>query len=253
MQTLLKRYNDLSGRITSLKSDIKSKENQINEKNNLVDNLNKASWVLTEVQKRTQERFKEKIEGLVSLAIKSVYDRPFGFELVFERKRDKMEIRPLIYEIVNGQKEYYEDAENELGGGIVDICSFALRVVLWTMETPRSRNVFILDEPGKNLGALLPLFGQMLREISHKLNFQLIIITHDDALAEMADRVFIVTHDGRESHVKIINSETNDTIERKEKEELKKENKICFDESGEISRETWDKINTTITKRKKRQ
>lgn len=252
MQTLLKRYNDLSGRITSLKSDIKSKENQINEKNNLVDNLNKASWVLTEVQKRTQERFKEKIEGLVSLAIKSVYDRPFGFELVFERKRDKMEIRPLIYEIVNGQKEYYEDAENELGGGIVDICSFALRVVLWTMEAPRSRNVFILDEPGKNLGALLPLFGQMLREVSHKLNFQLIIITHDDALTEMADRVFVVSHDGRESHVSLMANK-------------KEEKNIYFDETKEISEENWKKldketpiisegiISKVSTKRRKRQ
>lgn len=229
MQTLLKRYNDLSGRIISLKSDIKSKENQINEKNNLVDNLNKASWVLTEVQKRTQERFKEKIEGLVSLAIKSVYDRPFGFELVFERKRDKMEIKPLIYEIINNKKEYYEDAENELGGGIVDICSFALRVVLWTMETPRSRNVFILDEPGKNLGALLPLFGQMLREVSHKLNFQLIIITHDDALTEMADRVFVVSHDGRESHVSLMANK-------------KEEKNIYFDETKEISEENWKKL-----------
>lgn len=252
MEILLKRYNSLSGRITSLKSDIQIKENQINEKNNLVDNLNKASWVLTEVQKRTQERFKEKIEGLVSLAIKSVYDRPFGFELVFERKRDKMEIRPLIYEIVNGQKEYYEDAENELGGGIVDICSFALRVVLWTMEAPRSRNVFILDEPGKNLGALLPLFGQMLREVSHKLNFQLIIITHDDALTEIADRVFVVTHDGRESHVSLMANK-------------KEEKNIYFDETKEISEENWKKldkeapiisegiISKVSTKRRKRQ
>jgi DNA repair ATPase RecN len=163
-----------------------------------------------------------------------------------------MEIKPLIYEIVNGQKEYYEDAENELGGGIVDICSFSLRVVLWTMEAPRSRNVFILDEPGKNLGALLPLFGQMLREVSHKLNFQLIIITHDEALAEMADRVFVVTHDGRESHVSLMTNK-------------KEEKNICFDESGEISEENWNKLNkeTPIisegiisrvsTKRRKRQ
>lgn len=252
MEILLKRYNSLSGRITSLKSDIQIKENQINEKNNLIDNLNKASWVLTEVQKKTQERFKEKIEGLVSLAIKSVYDRPFGFELVFERKRDKMEIKPLIYEIINNKKEYYEDAENELGGGIVDICSFALRVVLWTMETPRSRNVFILDEPGKNLGALLPLFGQMLREISHKLNFQLIIITHDDALTEMADRVFVVSHDGRESHVSLMANK-------------KEEKNIYFDETKEISEENWKKldketpiisegiISKVSTKRRKRQ
>ena len=206
MQQLLQiqRYNKLSGRIEFLQSDFESKEKQINTKLTLSDNLAKAQYVLTEVQKMTQSRFKDKIEGLVTMAIKSVYDRPFGFELIFERKRDKMEIRPLIYEIINGQKEYYDNAEDELGGGIVDICSLALRIVLWTMETPRSRNVFILDEPGKNLGALISLFGQMLREISHRLNLQLIVITHEESLIEMADKAWEVTHDGRESHVKLI-------------------------------------------------
>jgi len=201
MELLYQRYNRLSNRIESLRSDLKIKENQINEKMILSDDLAKAQWVLTEVQKKTQEKFKEKIESLVTMAIKSVYDRPFGFELVFERKRDKMEIDPLIYEWVNGKKEYYNDAEDELGGGIVDICSFSLRVVLWTMENPRSRNVFILDEPGKNLGRLISLFGEMLREVSHKLKFQLIIITHDEELIEIGDKSWEVTHDGRESHI----------------------------------------------------
>jgi DNA repair exonuclease SbcCD ATPase subunit len=204
MQLIIQRFNKLSGRVESLQNDIESKETQINEKLALVDDLAKAQWILTEVQQKTQERFKEKIEGLVTMAIKSVYDRPFGFELVFERKRDKMEIRPLIYEIVNGQKEYYDDPEGELGGGIVDICSFALRIVLWTIEKPRSRNVFILDEPGKNLGQLISLFGQMLKEVSHKLHVQLIVITHDEELIDQADKSWRVTHDGRESHVELI-------------------------------------------------
>lgn len=201
------RYNQLSGRIKFLKNDLVSKEAAINNRLEVVDDLTQAQWILTEVQKKTQEKFKEKIESIVTMAIKSVYDRPFGFELVFERKRDKMECRPLIYEIVNGEKEYYDDAEDELGGGIVDICSLALRIVLWTMEKPRSRNVFILDEPGKNLGQLITLFGQMLREISHRLNFQLIVITHDDALIDISDKCWEVTHDGRESHITLIQDE----------------------------------------------
>jgi DNA repair exonuclease SbcCD ATPase subunit len=198
---ILSRYNELSGRIKFLQKDLDNKKSQFDSKLDLIDNLNKAQWTITEVQKITQEKFKNKIDSLVTMAIKSVYNRPFGFELIFERKRDKMECRPIIYEIVNRVKEYYDDAEDELGGGIVDICSFALRVVLWTMEKPRSRNIFILDEPGKNLGQLIPLFGQMLREVSHSLNFQLLIITHDDALIEQADKAWEVIHDGRESHV----------------------------------------------------
>jgi hypothetical protein len=152
MEKILERYHKLSNRREFLQTDLNDKTSLIDSKLAVVDDLARAQWVITEIQKSTQERFKNKIESLVTMAIKSVYDRPLGFELVFERKRDKMECKPLIYEVVGNEKEYYDDPENELGGGIVDICSFALRVVLWTMEKPRSRNVFILDEPGKNLG-----------------------------------------------------------------------------------------------------
>ena len=217
MNDLLSRYHKLSGRIISLQDDLENKEDLIKAKGILIDTLNKSRWVITEVQKNTQTKFKEKIDSLVTMAIKSVYDRPFGFELIFERKRDKMECRPLIYEIVDGEKEYYTDAEDELGGGIVDICSFALRVVLWTMERPRSRNVFVLDEPGKNLGQLISLFGKILREISHRLKFQLIIITHDDSLIEIGDKNWEVTHDGRESHIILIKGTAEDIPEVEKK------------------------------------
>ena len=202
--SIIERYNKLAGRIETLQSDFDTKEEQINTSLVLIDDMSKAQWILNEVQKITQQRLKHTIESLVTMAIKAVYDRPFGLELLFEQKRDKMECQPLIYEIVNGEKEYYDDPENDLGGGIVDVCSFALRIILWTMEKPQRRNIFILDEPGKNLGELLPLFGQMLKEVSHKLKFQLVIITHDEALIEAADVTYRVQHDGRESKVTLV-------------------------------------------------
>lgn len=201
---LLKRYGNLESRIQFLQDDLDKKTDDIDTSLGRIDDLNQARWILTEVQKMTQIRFQEKVEKLVTMAIKAVYDRPLGFELIFERKRDKLECRPVIYEIIHGEKEYYDDPENDLGGGIIDICSFALRVVLWSMEKPRSRNVIILDEPMKNLGELISLGGQMLREVSHGLKFQLIIITHDPELIEIGDKCWSVEHDGIESHVALI-------------------------------------------------
>ena len=158
----------------------------------------KARWILTEVSTLTQKRFKERVEALVTMAIKSVFDRPFQFLLEFERKRNKMECRPEIKELVDGKQRTFDPSE-DMGGGIVDIISFALRIVLWNLEKPRSRNVIILDEPMKNLGKMVSLAGQVLREISHKLNFQLIIITHEDELIEIADRAYNISHDGNKS------------------------------------------------------
>jgi DNA repair exonuclease SbcCD ATPase subunit len=203
-QLCLDNFATLKNRIQFLQEDLEKKEDVIDAGLLNFDNLNQAKYVITEVQKATQEKFKTRVESLVTMAIKSVYDRPFGFELIFERKRDKMECRPVIYEVVGDKKEYYEDPENELGGGILDICSFAMRIVMWSLEKPKSRNVIVLDEPMKNLGELITLGGQMLKEISHGLKFQLIIITHDSALIEIADRSWHVEHKNGESEVTMI-------------------------------------------------
>lgn len=173
----------------------------------LVANQIKARWVLTEVAQMTQKKFKSKVESLVTMAIQSVFDRPFQFHLEFERKRNKMECRPIITEVVDGVERVYDDPENDMGGGAMDIISFALRIVLWSLERPPSRNVIILDEPMKNMGKLITLGGQVLREISHRLGFQLIIITHDDELIDIADRSYQVSHDGNKSHVVLVKGE----------------------------------------------
>jgi DNA repair exonuclease SbcCD ATPase subunit len=171
----------------------------------------KARYVLVEVAKNTQGKFKEKVESLVTMAIQSIYDRPFQFKLEFERKRNKMECSFVVTEIVGGKERVYTDPENDMGGGIIDIISFALRVVMWSLDDPPSRNVLILDEPMKNLGNLVSLGGQVLREISHKLNIQIILVTHDEELMDIADVSYEVLHDGNESHVVLVKG---DIIER---------------------------------------
>lgn len=141
----------------------------------------------------TQERLKARVDALLTLAISSIFDRPFTFNLEFERKRNRLECTPKIME---GSKEYVP--KEDMGGGIIDITSFAMRVVLWSIENPKVRNLFILDEPMKFVGKgeLLNRAGNVLREIADRLNVQLIVVTHESELAQMADTKYIVTHDG---------------------------------------------------------
>lgn len=170
-----------------------------------VDAHIKAKWVITEVAMLTQKKFQDKIDSLITMAIKSVFNRPFEFHLEIQRKRDRMECKSVI---VEGDK-IYSNLEYGLGGGMLDIIGFAARVVLWTLENPRSRNVIVMDEPMKNLGKMVTLGGRVLQEISRKLGLQLIIITHDDEVAEIGDRIFEITHEGR-SRVNIIKGQINE-------------------------------------------
>lgn len=157
----------------------------------------KSRWVLSEVAKLTQEKFKERVESLVTMAIRSVFDRPFKFVLEFERRRNQLEAKPFVME---GTKRL--TPKEDMGGSIIDIISFAFRVVLWSLERPRSRNVLIEDEPMKWTGELSVLAGRVIKEISGRLNMQVIMPTHDKKLIEIGDRVWHVEHDGTKSVVK---------------------------------------------------
>jgi len=201
VQECVDAFKDAKVTSLLLADSLKEKENAIEDNIQKVNNFVKARWVLSEVAKLTQERFKERVESLVTMAIQSVFERPFGFELIFERKRNKLECKPIVYEMVGNKKVVYEDPKDDVGGSAIDIISFALRIVLWHLEKPSSRNVIILDEPMKNMGRLVGLGGQVLREVSHKLKFQLIIVTHDEELMGIADRVYIVKHNGVHSVV----------------------------------------------------
>jgi len=191
IQALEDRYKDIRTRRKHLSEMIQRNKEIVERTKKDVQDYTTARSVLTTVAMKTRENFKSRVEGLVTMAIRSVFDRPFRFVLKFEESRNKAVAVPVVME---GENEYIP--KDDLGGGIIDLISFAFRVVLWTMTNPRSRSVFILDEPMKwvGKGELLEKAGQMLRRISHKLNVQLIIVTHEPELAEIADRSFLVTH-----------------------------------------------------------
>lgn len=198
----IRRFQAAKNRVEYLESDLDQKRMQVERNKRKVEVLIKTRYVLGEVARLTQEKFKEKVEGLITMAIQAVFDRDFSFSLEFERKRNKFECRPIVLE---GKDEY--TPEEDMGGSIVDVIGFAFRIVLWSLEKPRTRNVMVLDEPGKWTGKLIIKFAQMIREISHKLIIQIILVTHDQQLIDIADRAWLVEslpHKG--SHVKEVRS-----------------------------------------------
>jgi DNA repair exonuclease SbcCD ATPase subunit len=91
------------------------------------------------------------------------------------------------------------------GYGAADIASLALRVAYWKLDG-ESRNVLALDEPLRNLDKERQvLASMMIKNLSRmKGGLQFVIVTHNTALAESADRVFGVIKEDEVSHVTII-------------------------------------------------
>ena len=81
------------------------------------------------------------------------------------------------------------------------------------MRVPRSRNIFILDEPFKFCGDLTLKAAIMLKKLSQKLNFQVLLVTHNEELKQICDRVWFINQ-RKYSRVKVLNR-TIEIIKRK--------------------------------------
>lgn len=194
MKELRTRLDEAKGRRDLLLDQAEVKLAELESLELRHERLIKARHVLTEVAKQTLERFKNRVESLITLAIRGVFDRPFEFKLLFSIKRNRHECKPVV---VEGKS--VQSPKEAMGGGILDIIGFAFRIVLWSLERPRSRNILILDEPMRWAGRLRLKAGRILKEISNQLKIQIIMMTHDEELICIADRLWFAEHDGVKS------------------------------------------------------
>jgi len=160
-------------------------------------NLEEAQLIIQQVAQKTQSELEFQISEIVSMALSSVFDDPYEFKIEFVLRRGKTEAD--LYFMKNGEK-FYPLEDN--GGGAVDVAAFALRVALWNLSRPKTRNTLILDEPFKWLSkGHLQRAGEMLKVISDKLKIQIIFVSHIPELIESADRVFNVVKKNNISQV----------------------------------------------------
>lgn len=176
--TLVDQCNSLTTKLDTFKSDR--------------NNIERAQIIIQEVALETQENLRFRISSLISLAISSVFgeDAP-KFDIQFEHKNNRVVAQLFL---VDGEENQY-DPLDDCGGGLADVCAFALQICFWSLQTPQSRNTLILDEPLKWLkGGDLPIKGaEMIKQLSTKLGLQIIMVSHSEELIDTADRVFEVT------------------------------------------------------------
>lgn len=150
--------------------------------------IEEAHGIITLLSLDIQAQLEYKIAEVVTLALGYVFPDPYEMKLRFEPKRNALEAN--IYFTRNDEEI---DPFTECGGGVVDVTCFALRVALWSLGTPRSAPVMILDEPFTHVAkTLLPSVSALIKQISSELGLQFIIVTHEEELIDSADKVFRV-------------------------------------------------------------
>lgn len=200
IRELRSRVDQLTGRQKKIMEDLAGVKGTLSGAQEDHENLTRAQVIVQKVAQSTQKELEYHVSELGTLALDAVFPEPYKLHVDFVLRRNRTEA-----DVSFSRGKTRIDPMTASGCGAVDIAAFGLRLSLWTLENPRSRNVVIFDEPFRFLSRdLQPRAGQLLKELSKRLKLQMIIVTHDDALIDAADRVFQVTQKKRVSRVEVL-------------------------------------------------
>lgn len=120
-----------------------------------------------------QQSAHAKIAGVVSMCLKAVFEEPYEFHIHFERKRGRTEAR------IAFSRDGNELAPGAVGGGVIDVAAFALRLAAMLLLKPPVQRVLVADEPMKNVNGEgnRERVRELLMFLPAKLGVQIIMST----------------------------------------------------------------------------
>lgn len=131
----------------------------------------------------------DKIESLVTSALRVVFEHPYTFKLRQEEKRGQIELVPIV---VDGDLEL--EPALSMGGGIIDVLSISLRIILWSMMQDKPESVMVMDEPARHVNSdkSVKNLSILFKQVSKSMGLQFIIVTNRASLSHSADLIYKV-------------------------------------------------------------
>jgi hypothetical protein len=175
----------------SLTQRILGEEKYISDRDDLACRLGKAIEVLQAASETRRQELKDRVESLVTRGLRAVFGRhdyTFAFTVTFNR--GVFGVVPVLRSKFKGEELETEIVEGH-GGGIADVVSFVLRVVILSLARPRLAPVLVLDESFKHVSAeFLRGVGTLLKELNVSAGIQFILVTHRPELMDEADVIY---------------------------------------------------------------
>ncbi len=189
-----------------LQSQLNERKKALEELSETKDIYEKTRILLMESAEYAREQAKQQIETLVTNALQYIFGPLFGFQIEIEEHGNKPVAEFYVISDYEGVLVKTKPQEAR-GGGVVDIVTLALRVALLETVQPKMTGPILLDEPGKHVSGEYVLYlYEFLKSISTMFHRQVIMITHNQHLAESGDRAFQVDIRNGVSEVDLIDN-----------------------------------------------
>lgn len=137
-----------------------------------------AVQVVQEVAGAMQAQLHAHLSQIVGRALVAVFDDPYEFRIRFVTRRDRTEA---VLEFVRNGEAY--SPLGAVGGGVVDVAAFALRVGSLTLVRPALRPLLLLDEPFRFVAARhRDRLRGLVEALAYEFGIQFLIVTHIEEL-----------------------------------------------------------------------
>lgn len=205
----------LLGRREALLQEVKTSEITEQQKLEFLHIKSRAKIVLEYFVKNTENTIKEKIEPIITEALHFIFKQPLFFRAAFIERRGQIETDFIILPNSEKEKEYqsylsdtsnYKDQLEEMsstysdilfmyGGAILEVTGLLLELIIG--ELLQISGPICLDEPTKSVHEeYAARVGIFIKSLSEKFDRQIIYVTHSNALASSANKVYRIKKEG---------------------------------------------------------
>lgn len=172
--------------------ELARKTEELEETFAYIDVLEQVRILLQRTSEYAREQIKQQIEMLVTHCLQFVFGPNLEFQIELSELRGRTNAEFYVVSLYDNIsiKTKPQDAR---GGGVVDVISLALRIAVIQSTGVYKEGPLILDEPAKHVsGEYIANVAQFLKQISDVFNRQIIMVTHNHYLSEIADLTYKV-------------------------------------------------------------
>lgn len=186
------------GRKQQLTEQLESIKAKSGKSSKDIDVFEQVRMLLQKTSDYAREQSRARIESLVTNCLQYIFDSNIEFKIEISEIRGRPEAEFFVISVINGETIKMKPQEAR-GGGVVDIISLALRLAMLQCSSVDINGPIILDEPAKHVSdEYIVQVAEFLKQVSQMFNRQVIMVTHNRHLTEIADKAFkIEQSDGK--------------------------------------------------------
>ena len=206
MQSIHDVTEIITNEIKELDAKIQEYNSIVTQINTICDSINavtksikmqeELNAILIDSAKVMRDKAKTHFEKIVTDALQFVsQDNTCKFVIEESMVRGKPAYEFYIETIVNGEV-CRKKPEDSCGGGFIDIISVTAKVAYFKIfNSPKIMNIcFQMDEPSKMVSEQMSVkFAEYIKFLGKQFGLQIIMITHNENIAVVADNTFVVT------------------------------------------------------------